>query len=195
MNKAFFVAVLIWGFFCGQGCFAQDLIRDTFVDESLTSYIGANLPCDVSKYNYQSLVKIPIVLNAKDTIRSRDAVNNTKYDFIVKEDVYYDGKCIVPQGTVVKGRLELVMPKGMNGIPAMMVFDDFEIPGIEMAKLKSYYVRRGFDLTLLVLPLKWALTILPPTGSLTNLIMGGPAKLSKNRDVTLYYYPEWNSLN
>ena len=40
--------------------------------------------------------------------------------------------------------------------------------------------------------MKWALTILPPSGSLTNFIKGGHAKLKTNEVIELYYYPDWN---
>ena len=49
----------------------------------------------------------------------------------------------------------------------------------------------GQDRSLIVFPLKWALTILPPTGSLTNFIKGGHAKVKTNKTITLYYHPNW----
>ena len=49
----------------------------------------------------------------------------------------------------------------------------------------------GLDLSLLVFPIKWALTFLPPTGSLTNFILGGHASIKENKIIELYYYPNW----
>ena len=194
MNKI--LVLILFCFILNSQCvLSQDVLQDDFVDNSLQHYVGNTDSPKRLQYDYNSLVKIPIILNSKDVIRSRDAVDNKKYDFVVKDDVFYNGKCVVSAGTNVTGRLELMTTKGMNGIPAMMIFDDFEIPGVEAAKLKSTFVRRGLDLTLLVLPVKWALTILPPTGSLTNFIMGGPAKLSPKNDIVLYYYPDWVEIN
>lgn len=101
----------------------------------------------------------------------------------------------MPRGTEALARVETVATQGMNGIPAMIILDRFEIPGLDSAKMKSSYIKKGLNLTYIVLPVKWALTILPPTGSLTNFIVGGPAKVSPKKDVTIYYYPEWECFN
>ena len=189
MNRLCKVLILLALYF-GQSALAQDIVNDVFVEETLSEYVGKSLPT-AKVCNHQNLTRVPIVLNSKEVIRSRNVTDGEFYEFVVKKPVIYNHKCIVPKGTIVKGRLETMATKGMNGIPAMMIFDDFIIPGIEPEKLKSYYIKRGLNLTLLVLPLKWALTILPPTGSLTNFIMGGPAKISPRTDITLFYYPEW----
>lgn len=188
MSRLWFFLIIF--LFCCQGVVAQDVVTDVFVDETLAAFVGKPLPTP-KMCNYQNLTRVPIVLNSREIIRSRDVVDGKFYEFVVKKNVVYKRKCLVPKGTIVTGRLETMTTKGMNGIPAMMIFDDFIISGIEPEKLKSYYIRRGLNLTMLVLPLKWALTILPPTGSLTNFIMGGPAKITPKTDITLYYYPEW----
>ena len=79
----------------------------------------------------------------------------------------------------------------MNGIPASIIIGSFDIPNINPDKVTYYYEIIGQDRSLWVYPLKWALTILPPTGSLTNFIFGGHAKLSTKKKIKLYYYPEW----
>ena len=73
-----------------------------------------------------------------------------------------------------------------------IVFDDFEIEGVPKSKITQTYEVFGQDRSLLVFPLKWALTILPPTGSLTNFIKGGHAKVKLDDDITIFYYPNWN---
>ena len=62
-------------------------------------------------------------------------------------------------------------------IPKGQITDSFEI--------------QGQDRSLWVYPLKWALTFLPPTGSLTNFIKGGHAKLKEDKTIEIYYYPNW----
>ena len=98
---------------------------------------------------------------------------------------------MVSRGTIATAKVEIVATQGMNGIPAMIIVDRFEIPGLDSAKMKSYFVKKGLNLTYLVLPIKWVLTPFPPTGSLANFVIGGPTKISPKTDVTIYYYPDW----
>ena len=65
------------------------------------------------------------------------------------------------------------------------------INNIKKGQLSQSFEIFGQDRSLFVFPLKWALTPLPPTGSLTNFIKGGHAKLSENKTITIYFYPEW----
>ena len=71
------------------------------------------------------------------------------------------------------------------------ILKDFEIEGLKKEQLTPYYEIFGKDRTLMILPLKWILTALPPSGSLTNLIMGGHVKLKPKKHITIFYYPEW----
>ena len=54
------------------------------------------------------------------------------------------------------------------------------------------YTDKGFNRCYMVYPLKWALTLIPFAGSLTNFIKGGHAKIKTTEIVTLYYFPNWN---
>ena len=85
----------------------------------------------------------------------------------------------------------MIITPGMNGIPGSIVLNDFDIEGLSKNRITNDYEITGQNRSLLVFPLKWALTILPPTGSLTNLILGGHAKIKTKNHITLYYYPEW----
>ena len=79
----------------------------------------------------------------------------------------------------------------MNGIPASIIFNIFDIEGINKNSLSDSYEASGQKRSLLVFPLKWALTPIPPTGSLTNFIKGGHARLKIKKPIVIYYYPEW----
>ena len=111
--------------------------------------------------------------------------------FKVIEDVVYNNEIIIKQGTIVPARVETIIASGMNGIPASIIFGDFKFENIDKNKIDYTYERFGQDRSLWVFPLKWALTILPPTGSLTNFIKGGHARLKTNKVIQLNYYPEW----
>ena len=79
----------------------------------------------------------------------------------------------------------------MNGIPASIIFDNFKIQGISSSQLDESFEVFGQDRSLWVFPLKWALTPLPPTGSLTNFIKGGHVKVKRGKILTIYYHPHW----
>ena len=79
----------------------------------------------------------------------------------------------------------------MNGFPAEIIIDKFEIPNVKQSQLECTYIKKGQNRSLFVYPLKWALTPIPFVGSLTNLIMGGHAKIKTSDTITVYYYPEW----
>lgn len=165
--------------------------RDIFVDNTLSKYANKNLKTATPYCNYENLTKVKITLTPVEKITSAQARDGDIVEFIVKDDVIYNKQVILLKGTKVKGCVETVVTQGMNGIPAIIVLNNFEIPGIPNEKLKSAYSKKGLNLSYIVFPLKWALTFLPPTGTLTNFIIGGPAKLTPKTKINLYYYPEW----
>ncbi len=111
--------------------------------------------------------------------------------FIVAKTVFYKHKAILRQGDIVFGKVKYIISSGLNGIPYSIVVDDFEFKNLDPNKIKSEYQKDGFNRTYLVLPLKWSLTFLPPTGSLTNFIKGGHSTISPKDKITLYYFPNW----
>ena len=149
-------------------------------------------PAVVENYNYESTSKIPIKLKIVEPIKSEADVYEGQFiDFRVVRDVLYNNKIIVRRGTIVSARVAVIITPGMNGIPGSIVLNDFDIEGLSKNRITNDYEITGQNRSLLVFPLKWALTILPPTGSLTNLILGGHAKIKTKNHITLYYYPEW----
>ena len=109
----------------------------------------------------------------------------------MKEDVIYDSSIIIEKGTNVTAKVQTFMDRGMNGIPATLIIDDFDIAGIDKNKLKATYIRKGQNRTLIVLPIKWALTFIPFAGYVSNLIIGGHANIKKKNTIILFYYPNW----
>lgn len=169
-----------------------EIVNDEFIDKHLQT-VTVKKPITNTNYNYESVLKIPIKLKISENINTK---NDGVYDempltFFVKENVKYNGRTIAKKGDVVKARVETYMDRGMNGIPAVIIVDNFALKGISPKKVKGTYITRGLNLSLLVFPLKWALTPIPGVGSLTNLILGGNAKISTRKTVTIYYFPEW----
>ncbi len=146
----------------------------------------------VLPYDFSSTEYVPIKLSITKEISTKDEiVEGQKIEFKVLKDVYYKDKLVVKQDDIVTATLETIVTSGMNGFPAELIVDNFEIPGINKSQLISTYTKKGQNRCFWVYPLKWSLTFIPFVGSLTNLIMGGHAKIKTKDIITLYYFPQW----
>ena len=143
------------------------------------------------EYDYSSIKSVPIRLLITEEISTKMPIQEGQtVKFKVINNVRY-GKLDLKKGDIVKAKIECIVTSGMNGFPAEIIIDNFEIPNVEQTQLVSTYTKQGQNRCLWVYPLKWALTPFPPTGSITNIIKGGHAKIKKTDIITLYYYPEW----
>lgn len=143
-------------------------------------------------YNFEGTQSIPIKLTIIEPISTKNGIlEGQEVAFKSSQKVRYEGKTILKQGEIVKARVETVISSGMNGFPAEIILDNFEIPGIKSSQLISTYTEKGTNRCYWVYPLKWALTPIPFAGSFTNFIKGGHAKITQNDTVTIYYFPEW----
>lgn len=183
---------LIVSFFVFSSVSVFALERDTFIEEFLETK-EIEKPVQNLKYDYTAVEKVPIKLQIVQPITTKKdlLVEGQVIDFVVKENVKYNHKIIVPEGTKATAVVQTYQSRGMNGIPAMIVLDDFEIPNIDKTKLKDNYVKRGQDRSYIVFPIKWALTWIPFAGYSTNIILGGHAYIKKKHTVIVYYYPKW----
>ena len=190
MNKIIFTLIAIFSFtISAQASEIEDLLRYT-IDKDNLPQIYQN-----TKYDYSSIERVEVKLqldeSTKITTKKGRIKEGQKVQFRVKRDVKYKGKTLIPKFTLATGIIQTYISKGMNGIPATIIIDNIQIEGIDNTKVKGTIIRKGADFSLLVFTLKWALTILPPTGSLTNFIPGGNASISKKTDIAVYYYPNW----
>lgn len=184
MNKLYF-SLFLFLFTISSSVAAIDEVADKLPKDVITI-----LP--YSDYNFESTIKLPINLKVLERIKSeKDLYEGQIVKFKVAKDVVYKDKVIIERGLTVPAKVSIIIAHGMNGIPASVIFNDFIIENIDSTKISENYEISGQDRSLMVFPLKWALTVLPPTGSLTNFIMGGHAKLKTNEIITIYYYPEW----
>lgn len=166
--------------------------RDDFVEQSLA---GKNLekPITNLNYNYESTEKIPIKLNILEPISTKkgDLSDGQILKFKVKENVFYDNQLFIKKGSIATAELQTIVERGMNGLPSTIIIDKFKLNNIPQEKLKCTIIHKGLNLALLVFPIKWILTPIPGAGTCTNLIVGGHAKISKRKTLTIYYYPHW----
>lgn len=143
-------------------------------------------------YNFEGTEKVPIKLTIdKEILSEKDVYEGQSVNFKVAKTVYYQDKIVANRGDIVPAKVKIVISSGMNGIPASIIFGDFRIQGVSSNQLSETYEVFGQDRSLWVFPLKWALTPLPPTGSLTNFIKGGHVKVKTNKIITIDYHPEW----
>ena len=172
-------------------CNAADTLQDEIVESVLKNKIVES-PYKQYHYNYEDTKRIPVYLSVFADINSeKDIVEGQKVVFIVKNDVYQNGIIIIKKNDIVQAKVETIIKSGMNGIPASIIFGDFQFENLDSAKFSDTYEKYGQDRSLWVFPIKWALTPLPPTGSLTNFIKGGHAKLKEKEEITIYYHPNW----
>ncbi len=143
-------------------------------------------------YNYLSTISVPIKLEIVEEFTTKEPLNEGDIlKFRVLKDAFYNGQSVVKKGDIINGRIETIITAGMNGFPAEIIVDDFEIPGIKSSQMQSTYIKKGQNRCFWVYPLKWALTPIPFVGSLTNFIKGGHARIKTKDVITIYYYPEW----
>lgn len=169
-------------------CFAeilQDEFANTYLKDAMPAYTH-------TKYDYTNTDIVPIKLCiAKDIKSEAELHEGQEVEFRILRHVVYNNKIIAKRGQVVPARVKIIVTAGMNGIPASIIFDNFKIKGIEPGQLADTYEVFGQDRSLILYPIKWALTILPPSGTLTNFIKGGHAKLKTSKTVIIYYHPRW----
>lgn len=184
MNRFLSIIFILLSFGLPASCYEEDFIVEEFLSDK-----DLEKPFVNDNYNYQDTNIIPIRLKIIDSIKSeQDIYEGQVLKFKVIEDIWDQEILLLERGTICTANVETIINNGMNGIPASIILGNFQIPNIDSNKLQSSYEKYGMDLSLIVFPLKWALTILPPTGSLTNFIKGGHAKI-KNKDIiTIKYF-------
>ena len=159
-----------------------------FFGAALCAYAGN----DVLPYDYSSVYSIPIKLSITKAISTKEhLIEGQDISFVVKYDVRNNGKILLHSGDVVNAKIETVITSGMNGFPAEIIIDDFNVSNIGNSKLLCTYTKAGQNRSLLVYPLKWALTPIPFAGTVTNFIKGGHAKIKPDDTVVIYYFPDW----
>lgn len=149
-------------------------------------------PAICLEYDYSSTKCIPIYLNiTKEISTNMPILEGQSVDFRSEKTISDGEQIIIKRGDIISGRIETIITSGMNGFPAEIILDNFNIPNINQSQLIGTYVKTGINRCLWVYPLKWILTPFPPTGTLTNFIKGGNAKIKTSDLITIYYYPDW----
>ncbi len=188
MNKILTIILTLMLCSCSVFAYEQDsLVNSTLLNKELTR------PEYNLNFDYQGTTKVPIKLQLVNSIKSEnDLYEGQILKFKVRENVKYNNKLIAKSGDIATARVETIIANGMNGIPASIILGNFKLNEIRQSQITTNYEKYGIDLSLLVFPIKWALTPLPPTGSLTNFIKGGHVRMNTKDNITIYFYPQWN---
>lgn len=185
MNKILLTILTIA--FSSIATFATEPIRDEFVEEWFKDKEITTFEPTTS-YNFESLKRTRITLSPTEKISTpKNVYDGQIIELQVKRNARI-GKDLLKKGTKASAIVELFTTNGMSGIPGTITLGHIKIEGIDNSKLRYYYVKKGQDRTLWILPLKWALTFIPFAGTFTNLIKGGQAILSPADDITIFYY-------
>ncbi len=189
--KLFFFSFTIMLF--GIQAYAEDIVSDEIMD-SLLKNVNPQKPVENTTYNYESLEVIPIKLKIAENISTKknNIYDNQEVILYTRGPVKYKNKMLFNTGEKFTANVAIYLKKGMNGIPAQIILDNFRTQKIDSKKLSGVYIKRGLNLTPLVLSLKFALTIIPGAGTGMNFIKGGNATITPNDTITIYYHPEWN---
>ena len=124
MNK---ILVLLVIFFCSiTSAFA--LLRDEIIEESL---VGKKLskPTTNLNYNYEAIEKISIKINITEPISTKtgDVFEGQELKFKVKENVFLNHQLFIQQGTIITARIETIVERGMNGLPATLIMQERDL--------------------------------------------------------------------
>lgn len=174
-------------------CFSREIFKDGLVERTLSN-VEVQKPEINLEYDYSDVdcVKIPIKINEKITTAKRNKSHEgQKLYFMVVRDVFYNNRRIIPRGTIVKAKIEIMTTRGFAGIPAEIFISDFEIPNIDNNKIMQPISKTGISMTAFIMPIKWALTPIPPLGMITNIIVGTNAVIRPRNILNIYYYPNY----
>ena len=184
MNKFIFSIFLIFSF----------ILPGLAIEDEIANELSTNVhnPVTHTKYDYQGVERIPVRMTLVTGISSeKDVYDGQEIEFRLEKPIIYDRQIILHTGEIIKAKVQIVITPGMNGIPASIIFTDFKSDKIHKGTFSQSAEIFGQDRSLWVFPLKWALTILPPTGSLTNFILGGHVKVGTKKVIKIDYFPEW----
>ncbi len=193
MNRYILLILIVICFSLVTQANANELLKDDLADTKLKEQEIAK-PNINTNYNYldTDCVIIPIKITKKiSTAGKYKTLEGNELEFFVSEDVYYNEKLLVSKDTKVTAKVEILTTKGISGIPGEISISDFQIPGLDSSKILEPVTKRGQNRTLWILPVKWALTPLPPLGSFTNIIVGGDGVIKPSHTLKLHYYPNW----
>lgn len=168
----------------------KNIIEDTFAKNSLDikkiSILKKKNIYDFSKN------QVPIELKViRNMSTKRDLKEGQCITFKTIKDVTIDGQ-VIPRGTIVTGRVEMISESNKMGTPFNIVIDNFQIKDADNITKSIDFcgtvAKTGANRTLWVYPLYQAGNlVLYVAGFVFVPIHGGHAKLLTNETYTVYY--------
>lgn len=167
--------------------FHMPVYKDNLVETTLK---GKHFEKPVPNLNYDysdmanAVVKIRPVQIIKTNRKSRIG---SVVEFMVVDDVFFDGKLILSKNTPISAIIENISPNDRFGAPASLVISRFSTPNLDSKTLDGEISKQGKNFSLWVYPLSYVLS--PFGGYALTFIRGGNVKIKTTDVLEIYYRP------
>ena len=160
-------------------------IKDEFVEATLSPSeykIVKNKKSEISESFWQNPV---FVSSVEDITTQSEIYEGKKISFIVLKDVVKNDKIVVPKGSQITGRVELITQNGPFGSPAYLTVGNFVLQNGK--NIEGEIKISGANRSLWVYPVGYVGTIFFGVGALAFTIRGGHAKIKQRHEFELNY--------
>ncbi len=165
----------------------KEPIVDEFALETLQSYKNVPIPKGVITEIATNEISV-FVSSSRSLTTQNDIYEGQKVDFIIAKDVVQNGKIVIPKGTQVTGRVELITMNGAFGTPADLTVGNFTLQNDK--NLEGEIKITGANRSLWVYPVGYSTTVFFGLGALIFAVRGGHAKIKPDKEFELIYYPK-----
>lgn len=201
MKKLISVFLIYAFLFSNSAGFAQSVpnskapIVDDFAEKTLHKQnVEVNTPYAPQKVIDAKFDNLTMAVSIEDYVTTRNKLfEGQELNFKVMKDVTKNGVVIIPRGTKVVGRVELITMNGAFGTPADLTVGNFVLKGgpngvVGSEKLEGEIVKKGASRSYWVWPVgAISLLLLVFPGLLVLTIRGGHAKIKPNQHYALKY--------
>lgn len=171
-----------------QTAITDDFAKNSIKPEELKGVRYTPKPVHLAGYDSKEDLIAVVSIDEYVTTR-KNIFEGQELNFTVAKDVIKNGKVIIPKGTKVTGRVELITMNGAFGSPADLTIGNFILDngtknGIY---LDGEIYKKGANRSYWVYPIGAASLVLMFAGLLVLTIRGGHAKIKPNQQYALNY--------
>lgn len=163
--------------------------KDKLVETTLNGKVF-EIPEPNLDYDYSDASSVIVKLHPKSKITTNGKLcNGDTVHFIVKEDVFFNGKLILQKDSEVSAIIENISPNDRYGVPANLVISRFSANGLDSKTLDGEFAKQGISKSIWVYPLCYFLMPFGGAGIPVTFIRGGNVKINPDDVVEIYYRP------
>jgi len=142
--------------------------------------------------DFSSIDRIIIPMKINKLVTSNEVQSGDKIFFIITQDIKINNKITIPQGTKISAIVEYALPGQLKGEAGSMIVDKFKIEGFDEFSPDGKISLNGANRRFWILPLAKAMNALTIVGGYPlYLIKGGPAKITPNKEYSLYLWGKY----